>query len=476
MPSKKKLVLWIGIGVVVVVVALGIALTLDYDSPELGRAILSRLGASADLEIEAEGFHLNLLKGVELAGVRVAGQLPAGAVTATADQLVLKHQFWPLLGGKVVVDEIVLERPVVALYSTAEAVPQGAEPAAPPPVEEGASATGEAATSGGGLALNIESFRIVDGSLTLHPPEGADPAETTEVRGLNLELRQLALDPGASSAILGLSASGDIAADEVRTGTTTASDAKGRLVLADGHFRVEDFGLATAPGRVVVGELDVDLTTDPYTYALQAAGDPLNTNLLLGAAKDGGFGAAHLAFEARGDGSETGNLLGGGTLTLDPGKLPLMPILEQLELLFSDTRIIGADYLPSEIRFGLRGDELKIEPFEIVAGQLTLGAFGTVNFATGAMDLHLTVNAPRGELELADVPKEILEALTDAEGRTHLPVLVGGSELSPKVAFDKSQWKALAKKRIESEVRKGVEKELTKALSGLFGGGDEEDP
>jgi hypothetical protein len=296
--------------------------------------------------------------------------------------------------------------------------------------------------------------------------------DSTEIDGLDLELRQIALDPQAPTAILGLSAAGELSAAEVRTAAATGTEAQGNLSLADGHFVVEDFQFPMAPGRLVVGKLDVDLTQDPYTYQLAAGGQPLNTNLILGAAPDGGFGAAHLILEATGDGSESGNLRGGGVLRLDPGVLPVMPILAQLEQLFVGTTLIGADYLPVEIRFSLQGDALRIEPFEIIAGELKLGAFGEVNFANGAVDLHMSLNAPREQLEVADVPKEILELLTDAEGRTHLLVQVGGSQLTPSVAFDKSQWKELARKRVESEIQKGIEKEVGKALGKLFGGGD----
>lgn len=62
----------------------------------------------------------------------------------------------------------------------------------------------------------------------------------------------------------------------------------------------------------------------------------------------------------------------------------------------------------------------------------------------------------------------MLEAFTDTDGRVELPIAVDGTAEAPDVKFDQSAWGELLERRTTQE----VEKELTKALGRLLGGGD----
>jgi hypothetical protein len=453
---------------VVIVAAAAVVLTLDYDSPRLGRAILERAGEQAGLDLRAEGFRLNLLRGLQLEDVEVVSHTPGSAFHARADRLVLEHRLAPLLRGQVRIVEIVLVRPAIELVSEAEVtVVAASDPAvsAAPPPEVTAPAEG-----GSGLDLGISRFAIVDGTLTIR--DAADPeGGTTTIRGLDLELRVVALDPAAPSAMQGLTAAGELEADEVETATALAEDARGDVRMEGGHLRIEGLQLPTAQGRLVVTQLDADFNADPYTYALTVEGDPLNTNLILGAADDGGFGPARLSLDVTGDGSEHGALAGQGVLALAPGELPVLPLLAALERLVAGTEIIGEAYEPFDIRFGIRDDRLEIEPFRIVTGKLELELSGRVGFE-GALALRTTLRAPREGAEAIELPKEVVEALTDADGRVNLPIAIGGSQLSPQVAFDRSGWERMARRRVESEARK----EVSKALGKLFAKDDDDGP
>ncbi len=249
----------------------------------------------------------------------------------------------------------------------------------------------------------------------------------------------------------------------VVTPSRRAENARGRIHLADGHLKIEDFLFPTASGRLVVGELDVDFNSDPYVYALTAQGDPLNTNVILGAATDSGFGPASLNLAVTGDGSEDGHLAGGGSITVVDGELPVMPVLSSLEQLVTGTRLIGSSYDGFEIRFRIGDGRLEIEPFEIRVGELQLAFGGSVELA-GGLALATALRMPREGAEALDIPKEVIEALTDKDGRVNLPIAVGGSQESPQVEFDRSGWGRMARGRVESEVKK----ELGKMLGELF--------
>ena len=59
--------------VVVVLAALVVFLLVrDYDSPELGQALLDKAGEATGIEMSATGFRLNLLRGVVMEGVEAS--------------------------------------------------------------------------------------------------------------------------------------------------------------------------------------------------------------------------------------------------------------------------------------------------------------------------------------------------------------------------------------------------------------------
>jgi hypothetical protein len=60
---------WIGGGLVALLASvLAVLFLVDFDSPRLGKALLAQVSAQTGLHVEADGFRLNLLRGVRLDG------------------------------------------------------------------------------------------------------------------------------------------------------------------------------------------------------------------------------------------------------------------------------------------------------------------------------------------------------------------------------------------------------------------------
>ena len=76
--SSKKLLLAAAAVAALLAIAAVAVLFIEFDSPELGRLALARIGDSSGLDLEAEGFRLNLLRGLE-------AHLGVEAGEATAD-------------------------------------------------------------------------------------------------------------------------------------------------------------------------------------------------------------------------------------------------------------------------------------------------------------------------------------------------------------------------------------------------------
>src|SRR5262249_5075049 len=125
-----------------------------------------------------------------------------------------------------------------------------------------------------GPALAVDSIRLQNGTLATRI-EGA-PAPDVEIRGLDVELRDLAL-ADAPTAIQGLRAGGDLHTGEIVLGGLKATEGSGKLRLADGHFMLENFALKLPQGRFLLGQFDADLNRDPFAYRLNLGVDPLDT-------------------------------------------------------------------------------------------------------------------------------------------------------------------------------------------------------
>ncbi|MEM8994546.1 MAG: hypothetical protein AAGF23_07115, partial [Acidobacteriota bacterium] len=135
--SKLK---WIGIGalgfVVLMLSVVVLLLTRSYDSQRLGQRLLAQISTD-DFQVTAAGFTFHPLSGLEMTGVEVRSAIPDGVMTATIDDIIVTHEVKPLLSGRLVFTEIVLERPAMeVVWSTAPAA-LPADPAAGGPAGGG---------------------------------------------------------------------------------------------------------------------------------------------------------------------------------------------------------------------------------------------------------------------------------------------------------------------------------------------------
>ena len=81
----KKLAL-----VVVVIIAIAFLLiNRDWDSPELGQALLDKAGEATGIEMPATGFQFNLFKGVRLEGVKARSEEPGRTFLFSMNELLL---------------------------------------------------------------------------------------------------------------------------------------------------------------------------------------------------------------------------------------------------------------------------------------------------------------------------------------------------------------------------------------------------
>ena len=109
------------LGVLVIVIALfGFLLVRDWDSPELGKTLLDKVGEATGVEMSAEGFRLNLFRGLVLEKVEAKSSSSGRDVHFSLDRLVFEHRLGPLLSGTVAIESVVLERPQIELVESGD--------------------------------------------------------------------------------------------------------------------------------------------------------------------------------------------------------------------------------------------------------------------------------------------------------------------------------------------------------------------
>ncbi len=145
---KKLLIVFAALAVIAIFL-----LARDWDSPELGRTLLGKVSSATGIQIEAEGFRLNLLQGVVLEKVNAKSSTDGRELTFQLDRLVFEHRLLPLLTGTVAIDRIHLAKPRFEVVRTG--TKGSASGKAESPDDEAAETTPSDAS--GGLALEIRS-------------------------------------------------------------------------------------------------------------------------------------------------------------------------------------------------------------------------------------------------------------------------------------------------------------------------------
>jgi len=493
----KKLLYVVGALVAIVLLLVIFVLTRDFDSDELGNALLAKVGEATGIELTAVSFRLNLSQGLWLEGVEAHGEMPGGEFTASLEQLVFEHRLLPLLRGEVVIDRVVLEGAQIEVISheVEEPEPAEAEPGAeapatetevaapaeePTPTQEpGSSADAEEA----GLSLVISEISILNGHLTARNEGSGD---SFSISGLEILLRDLSLDPTAGDGLEAFSGRGTIGAEAVSMGDLTMALSSGDLVADHGVFTVSELNVTAPAGVVGVETMAVDLTGEAIEYTITAAANDVNPNILLGIGDQTALGDANLTVQAQGVGTELDGITASGSLRLSAGALPSIDPLPAVDEVLG-TSLVGTAYNATEVRFSMAGSVVTIEPFTLESEIMKISGDATANL-DGPLSGNVSIGIPRGEVsEDAGVARNVLDAITADNDWLTVPLLITGTLDEPDFGPDTDAITAAladagrravetvattAVDRLEEEVVSGIDS----ILGGVLGGEERRRP
>ena len=442
---------------VVLLVVVAFLLMRDYDSPELGQALLDEVGEATGIEMTATGFRFNLFSGVELDNVTATSRSEGRSFDFSLDQLVFEHRLGPLLSGTVAIDRIVLDRPQFELVEASSSAGAKAEVDVEAEDESG---SGEDA-GGAGFALEVSQILVRDGTIVIKSEDGSSE---TRVEGLDFAMENLAFDPTAES-LAALSAEGALTITQIVLDTITMSDLKSTFQLSRAVFDLTELTFSTPHGNFGA-DAQVDFNPVPFTYTMSAQGDPLDLNSMTGASE--GFGPGTLRLEAEGSGAETKDIKASGGLQLAAGEFPDIDMFTGVDKALGKPVLVGAAYEATEASFTLENNVIHLSPFRFTSDVARLDLSGTVSLE-GPIGLHFSVATPRDGLEIQGVGGATLDVLADDEGWVPVPMTVGGTLLAAKVRPDSGALLAQARQGVKREVKKAATEAVGDALKGLFG-------
>jgi hypothetical protein len=402
----------LAVAALVLVGLLGALLLLEFDAPVMGRAALARVGAALGARVDARAFRFRLIRGLALEGLTASSDLAGGRWTLGAEALVLDHRLWPLLGGRVEIERIVLRRPRIRLEQ-GPSLRSARPPAATLP-------------TAAALALRVVEARMDDGTVEVITP-GQPPLTVTN---LDVTLRDLGLAGGALS---GLTGGGRASADSIRFARTEATDVGAEFKVQGGVFTADPVRFRTRDGRFKA-TLRARLDRLPWTYSMDLSGDPIDLNAMAGLGPNGSLGPARLRLTGEGSGSGTAALRGQGTLHMEPGRLPLSPLLQRVQAALA-APLVGARYEASDTPFRLYNGRVEFDSFRFRAAPYTLDMRGWIAL-DGPLGLTASARAPRDQVRVAGLPDSVLDTLADAEGYVVVPMTVSGTQRDPVVRPD----------------------------------------
>jgi hypothetical protein len=445
------------LGIIILVVILLVAFLIwKFDPETLGAAVINRLNKNEGIDISAESFALSPLKGLELQSAQASFAQEAGTLNLEIDRLLLEHELWPLLQGRFEVHQIVLEAPQIEVVSVPTVSGDESAPATSGGgggKGEGESATSETVeeTDGGGLVVDVQALRIVDGRLVLRT-EGSEQADM-EIVDLDVEFNDIVLDPSGSTPLEQIRASGTVSAAEIRTEGLTATEARGGISVGNSKIALSDLGLATPNAQLSLPSFGADFSASPFTYELEVEGS-VDVNSVMDVTGSG-FGPASLTLQGSGAGPDPNDFVAKGVLRLESGTIPSSKWLALVEKLLGTGFINGAAYQGTDISLEVAEGRLNIAPFELVSESFKLGSAGWVD-TKGPISLRLDVDAPRELIRLGGVTGDVLDALTDENGWLTVSFDIGGTFEDPDVDLDTTIFEEAAKSGLKKGIKKGI--------------------
>jgi uncharacterized protein involved in outer membrane biogenesis len=443
----KKILLAVGALLLLAVIAvagLGFYLASKLNTSELEKQVLAQAKATLGTEIQVQDMEVSLLSGVTLEGIRIANPAPFAGDLLTAEAFVLRYRLLPLLAGRVQVDRLALEKPVLALAMDAkggfnyEKLGGAAAKGAP------ATPAQAAPTAAAPLRIVMKSLAVENGSVVMN--------DQTKARLMAVE----DIDFRSAFEVARGVAQG---AGQVTIGKANFADVLFvRAVKAPLSMSKEKVTLSPIRGALAGGEVSGDLKVDlkggfRFTTDLGVKGASVKTLLAesgSAAALSGTLsGKAH--FEGKGG---LATMRGQGSADIASCRAENSRVLALLASVLQVPEVANPDFEACRVEFNQTGSRFATPVVKLTGDAVRLSGRGSVNLDTSGLDYEMTLGlAPK---LFAKITRPELRAgfKQDTDGFATIDFRLYGTTLEPKTDLLSRVGKAAATGVAKDQVNK----------------------
>ena len=443
---KKLLLAGVAVVVLLFVAGFGYAAYLlhSLNTPEFKKTLLERAKATVGTDVQVKEMDISILSGVTLKGVTIANPAPFPGNLLTADAFVLRYRLRPLLSGRLEVERLALERPVVALAMDSrgafnyEKLAGGAK-AAP---SKGSPASGPAAASP--IELILKKLAVDNAEILM---QDATKAPLMKVQDFDLD---------SAFKVVGAAAQGSGTA---RIATLSLADLMFvRGISAPIEMSKESVKLApiraTLAGGTLGGDVKVNLK-DGFRYVASLDVKGAQVQKLLEEAKSARAVSGTLLAQASVEGSGgLPTMKGKGRAEIADCKVSNMPVFGVVAAALRVPALSSPSFDQCLVEFTLGASRLQMTMISLKGKQMQLTGRGTTDLDTYSLDYDL--NLALGTETLDKVPvRELKAAFKDrGDGFSAMDFKVTGTSTAPQTDLASRVGKAAATEAATAGLKK----------------------
>jgi hypothetical protein len=423
---------------------------------------LQRASDAAGIQLTAQRFRLKLIKGLILEDVQVNGEYAGGNFYTNAKQLLLEHDLFSLLRGKIRIHTVVLQSPKIQLIPVLETFhkeDRSLKSGIGTRKKSQRTSTEEETQAAKKLDIQISNFKIEDG--TIVSLRSNQKEEIFRIEGFNAELKDIS-GTNAITDTSGVSANGTFDANRAEAFEVSITKIQGSVNVKPEKILLENINMKLPAGDVEIKALDINLAQNPFHYSMEAKSSNVNMNYVLNSNQDIDMGPAKITLNLEGTQGQDSN--GYGAISLGEGKLPAATVFVRIDsFLKGKNKLVGLPYKAVPAKYTLNGKRITIPELEIqtTAGRLRASGWTDVN---GVVSFAVQVLIPREQVSIKELPSEAIDLITDDKGQVNVPFRVNGPIQNPLVEIDTKQLGRTAGDAIRREARKTLEEAAKDAI------------
>ncbi len=274
----------------------------------------------------------------------------------------------------------------------------------------------------------------------------------------------------AGPAAPAVDVTGDIAVDRLEAGGAVLETVRAHVELDHGQLRLEPVSAVVYGGDLDAGvEADLGRPGPPFTARASLAGTRVG-KLLAGLdpkLADVLTGDLSATVDAEGAGGDLAALNATVQAEVTDGKLVDHPLVGEFARLFGTRDLEKIAFYSLAVDASAEGGRARVNRFVLRGKDLQATGTGTVGL-TGdrPLDLRLAVAVPRRLTEKVVKNPAVLDAVTDDQGWSRLPLLLNGTAQAPRYALDAKRLAQLAAKPLQDRAEKLLEDRVPEGLPG----------